>query len=204
MIEKHAVSVLLRSSVGDAAVLLTTFGFTIFRDLTEAIIYGFALGSVIFIHRMSQATAVETHTPLVAEDRADRDPAHSAYDEGQAQNPDVVIYRISGAFFFGAAASIGAVLDRINAHHKLLIVDLTAAPFIDSTAANTLESLAHKAERSGVRVVLTGANADLRRQLYALDIKPPLVGMEQSIKSALEAWQSHGTATPKAHSAAST
>jgi SulP family sulfate permease len=203
MVEKHAVAVLLRSSIGDAAVLLTTFGFTIFRDLTEAIIYGFALGSVIFIHRMSQATAIETDTPLVAEDQADRNQARPAYDEAHAQSPDVVTYRISGAFFFGAAASIGTVLDRINAHHKLLIVDLTAVPFIDSTAANTLESLAQKAARTDVRVTLTGTTQELRRQLVALDIKPPLVHYEQSIQTAMEAWRNE-SATPETHSAAST
>lgn len=197
MVEKHAIAVLLRSSVGDALVLLTTFGFTIFRDLTEAIIYGFALGSVLFIHRMSQATAVETHTPLVAGDMADTAQLRPVYDEAHAQNPDVVIYRISGALFFGAAASIGTVLDRIGAHHRLLIVDLTAVPFVDSTAANMLESLAHKAGRAGVRVVLTGATPALRRQLHAFDVKPPLADFEQSIQTALEGWTSEHSAASK-------
>ncbi len=203
MVEKHAIAVLLRSSVGDAAVLLTTFGFTIFRDLTEAIIYGFALGSVLFIHRMSQATAVDTATPLVADDMADSAQSRPAYDEAHAQNPDIVIYRISGALFFGAAASIGTVLDRINAHHRLLIVDLTAVPFVDSTAANMLESLAHKAGRAGVRVVLTGAAPALRRQLFAFEVRPPLVGFSESIQTAIDDWQSAADASPSHHSAAS-
>ena len=43
-----------------------TFFLTIFRGLTEAIIAGVALGPVLFIHRMSQATAVETDTPFGA------------------------------------------------------------------------------------------------------------------------------------------
>jgi MFS superfamily sulfate permease-like transporter len=42
---------------------MATFLLTIFRDLTEAIVVGFALGSVLFIHRMSQTTAVETRRP---------------------------------------------------------------------------------------------------------------------------------------------
>ena len=75
MIEKPAIAVLVRSGWGDAAVLAATFLLTIFRDLTEAIVVGFALGSVLFIHRMSKATAVETHTPFVGEDVADFDPA---------------------------------------------------------------------------------------------------------------------------------
>ena len=64
MFERDAFLTLLRASRGDAAVLLATFGITLFRGLTEAIVVGFALGSVLFIHRMSQTTALETHVPL--------------------------------------------------------------------------------------------------------------------------------------------
>ena len=55
--------------------LLATFGITLFSGLTEAIVVGFALGSVLFIHRMSQTTALETHVPLVAEDVPDDEAA---------------------------------------------------------------------------------------------------------------------------------
>ena len=68
MFERDAFATLLSASRGDAAVLVVTFGITLFRDLTEAIVVGFALGSVLFIHRMSQTTALETHVPLVAEE----------------------------------------------------------------------------------------------------------------------------------------
>ena len=37
---------------------LVTLGLTLFRDLTEAIVVGFALGAVLFIHRMAQAVEV--------------------------------------------------------------------------------------------------------------------------------------------------
>jgi SulP family sulfate permease len=117
MFERDAFAPLLRASRGDAAVLLATFGITLFRGLTEAIVVGFALGSVLFIHRMSQTTALETHVPLVAEDDVPDDESREAYDETSGQDPSVVVYRISGAFFFGAAASIGAVLERIGDAH---------------------------------------------------------------------------------------
>ena len=68
----------------------------------------------------------------------------------------MVVYRISGAFFFGAAASIGAVLERIGDAHRNLIIDFTAVPFVDSTGARTIEGLAHKAAERGVGVYLTG------------------------------------------------
>ncbi len=185
MIEKHAFATLLRASRGDALVLLATLGLTIFRDLTEAIIVGFALGSVLFIHRMSKTTAVESHRPFVAEDHADNEDGDRHPYEEEAADPDVVVYRIVGAFFFGAAASIGSVLERISDTHKALIIDLAAVPFLDSTAANTIEGLAHKAQRQGVRVILTGVSVSVRRDLTAHEITPPLVEFEPTIDSAL-------------------
>jgi SulP family sulfate permease len=186
MVERNAVATLLRATGGDAAVLLATFGLTIFRSLTEAIVVGFALGSLIFIHRMSRTTAIATHRALVEEDRADGARAdRQRYDETAAKDPNVVVYRITGAFFFGAAASIGSVLDRISATHRALVVDLGGVPFVDSTAANTLESLAHKAARRGVEVVLTSTTHDVRQELFAHGLKPPLVRYERSVETAL-------------------
>ena len=185
MFERDAFATLLRASRGDAAVLLATFGITLFRGLTEGIVVGFALGSVLFIHRMSQTTALETHVPLVAEDDVPDDDSRPAYDETLQQDPTVVVYRISGAFFFGAAASIGTVLERIGDAHRNLIIDLSAVPFVDSTGAKTIEGLAHKAARRGVGVYLTGASAGVRRELAAQGVRPPMVRRAPSIDRAL-------------------
>ncbi len=185
MFERDAFATLLRASRGDAAVLLATFGITLFRGLTEAIVVGFALGSVLFIHRMSQTTALETHVPLVAEEDVPDDKSREAYDETSQQDPSVVVYRISGAFFFGAAASIGAVLERIGDAHRNLIIDFTAVPFVNSTGARTIEGLAHKAAQRGVGVYLTGVSAGVRRELAAQGVRPPLVRKAVSIDQAL-------------------
>jgi len=162
MIEKPAIAILLRSGTGEAAVLGVTFTLTIFRDLTEAILAGFLLGSVLFIHRMSRAAAVTTEMPYVAEDRADR---RTGYDAARVSDPQVVIHHISGALFFGAAASVGSVLDHIGDTHRVLILDLAAVPFLDSTGANLLEGLARKAQRRGVALYLAGALPDVRAAL---------------------------------------
>jgi sulfate permease, SulP family len=186
MVEKQAFGRLLRASPGDAIVLLATFLLTIFRDLTEAIVVGFALGSLLFIHRMSKTTAVDTHVPFVAEDKPDAENGgRTPYDRATANDPEVVVYRISGAFFFGAAAAIGSVLDRISDKHRALIIDFSAVPFVDSTAANTIEGLAHKASRRGVTVFLTGTSSAIRQELLAHEIKPPLVTYAPNAEQAL-------------------
>ncbi len=172
MVEKPAIAALVRAGRGEAAVLAVTFLLTVFRDLTQAIVVGFALGAVLFIHRMGQAAEVR---------------AEAAGEDPRAPDPEVVIYRISGAFFFGAAASIGTVLDRISDTHRAMVLDLTAVPFLDSTGANVIEGLAKKTARRGVRMYLAGANAGVAQALAAHGI--PDIRFVGTVEEALADWR---------------
>ena len=166
MAERHEFALLIRSSRGDATVLLATFLLTIFRDLTEGILVGFALGAALFIHRMAEMTGIEADTPLVTADRADNEGDDRVpYDPHMAVDPDVLVYRISGAFFFGAASTVGTVLDSIADTRKAFVVDFAAVPFLDSTAANAMGRVASKAARQGIRFYVTGASPTVRRAL---------------------------------------
>ncbi|ARP62669.1 sodium-independent anion transporter [Mesorhizobium sp. WSM1497] len=181
MFEKQAFATLLRASRGDALVLMATFLLVIFRDLTEGIVVGFVLGSILFIDRMAKSIAVEADQPLVQEDVAD---STNAYDASEATDADTVVYRISGAFFFGAASTVGTVLDRIADQRRNFILDCSAVPFFDSTAANVIEGAAHKAKRAGVRFIISGAAPQIRRMLITHGVKRPLVTYAASIKDA--------------------
>jgi SulP family sulfate permease len=77
------------------------------------------------------------------------------------------------------------VLHRIADTHRVLVIDFAAVPFLDSTAANTIESLARRAVRRGVTVVLTGAGAEVRTVLMAHGAGPPLVRYEATVELAL-------------------
>jgi len=186
MAEKQEFWTLLRSSWGDATVLLATFLLTVFRDLTEGILVGFALGAVLFIHRMAEATGIEAGLPIAADDRADdANGARVPYDSRLATDPDVVVYRITGAFFFGAASTVGAVLDSIADRHKAFIIDFAAVPLLDSTAANAMHRMALKAKRQGVRLFITGASPAVRRTLLTYGVRPPLAKYRESISRAV-------------------
>jgi SulP family sulfate permease len=150
-------------------------------------VIGFALGSVLFIHRMNRATAVAKDAPLVGRDEADLSRPRGAYDEESAANPNVVIYRITGALLFGATASIGSVLDHIQDSHKVLIVGFSSVPFLDSTGANMIEGLAHNAHRHSVALWLTGASPDIRRVFLTHGLKKAFVRYAPSVEDALKA-----------------
>ena len=169
MIEKHAIAQIVSASRGDALVLGATFIVTLTRDLMEGIITGFVIGAFLFIDRMGKAVAVEA-APL-------RDVPDSAPGAGNFENvgPETVVYRISGAFFFGAAAAVGTVLDRISDRHRNFILDCSAVPLLDSTAANVLEGAVRNAQKKGTRIAIAGASVQARRMLVAHGVKPPRV-----------------------------
>lgn len=182
MAEKHAFAVLLRASRGDAAVLLATFLLVVFRDLTTGILAGFGIGALLFLHRMAQSVEVETGLPLVAEDRADRG---NGFDAALSTDADVAVYRISGAFFFGAAGAVGAALDRIGEHPRAHVIDLAAVPIADSSAAASIAGFARRAERSGAAVFVSGARPAVRRLLHAHGARPPAVRYRATLAEAV-------------------
>jgi SulP family sulfate permease len=188
MAERTAFATLLRTSPGDAVVLLATFGLTVFRGLTEGIVVGFALGALLFIHRMAQHAGVEVHAPPVPEDQADTaGAARLPYDPSIATDPDVAVYRITGAFFFGAAATVGSVLERIADQHRAFVIDFSAVPFIDSTAANTMGGIARKAARHHVVLLISGATPAVRKSLTTHGVSAPTVLYERTVEAAISA-----------------
>jgi len=174
MAEKREFATLIRASRGDALVLLATFLLVVFRDLTEGILVGFGLGTLLFLHRIAQAVAVESPTRIEG-DAADfpADGGRSPYDRDLAMDRDIIVYRISGAFFFGAAAAVSAALDRIGEQPKAYVIDFSAVQMIDSTAAATIEGFARKAHRQGAALYISGATPPIRRSLLAHGVRPP-------------------------------
>jgi sulfate permease, SulP family len=174
MAEKEEFWSLLRSSRGDAAVLLATFLLTIFVDLITGIGVGVVLGALLFLHRMAEAVEVDG-AGLGIEDVADDTADTTRYDAGQATNRDVMVYRISGAFFFGATARVLTALDRVGALPRLFVIDFSEVPVIDFSAAHSLIAFVNKLKRSGTDVAFAAARPGVRRVLDQAGLSPPLV-----------------------------
>ncbi|EKF18936.1 SulP family inorganic anion transporter [Nitratireductor pacificus] len=184
MAEKHQFGALLRSSGGDAAVLLVTFLLVVFRDLTEGILVGFGLGALLFLHRMSEMVRVEHGMASIA-DRPDN--GEQPYAPDIATDDDIVVYRISGAFFFGAASAVAAALDRIGGQPKAYVIDISAVSFLDSTAASTIEGFVRKAGRHGAGLYLVGASQPMHRLLRTHGLHAPQVRFYGSLEEATAA-----------------
>jgi SulP family sulfate permease len=183
MAEKAEFWALLRASRGDALVLLATFCLTIFVDLPTGIAVGVVLGAFLFLHRMAETVEVEGRA-LIAEDQADWENGR-AIDVQAAQDRDVMVFRISGAFFFGATAAVSTVLDRAGAKPKAFILDFRAVPLIDSTAAVTLRGFVKRLSRAGTKVYFVGTKHRVRETLFAAGLAPPLVTYKTDLEPAL-------------------
>ncbi len=180
MAEKEEFWSLLRTSRGDAAVLLATFLLTIFVDLITGIAVGVVLGSLLFLHRMAESVDIQAGG---IEDVADSRDS-TKYDAEAASDRDVVVYRISGAFFFGATAHVLTALERIGQPPRLLILDFTDVPLIDTTAARSLHAFVKKLAKSGTEVCFATVRQNVRHQLAAAGLKPPLMRYAASVSAA--------------------
>jgi sulfate permease, SulP family len=194
MAERHEFIAILTRSRGGALVLLATFLLTVFRDLSEGILVGVALGSFLFMHRMAELVSVESGAPLVELDQADAND-RPAYD-GREGTGDVMVYRIAGPLFFGASTAIATALEQIGRFPKAVILDLSAVPLADSTAAQSLRAFADRGRRHEAELLIAGASPQVQRVLIRVGLKPPLVRYAPSVADARMAARHKGETAP--------
>jgi len=159
MAERHEFVSLLRSSRGDALVVSVTFLLVVFRDLTEGIIVGFALAGLVFIKRMSETAGMQ---------RPEHLPEAPTRD-------DLAVYRMQGPYFFGSAAQVGSILEKIAEAPRAIVLDMSEVPMIDSSGARSFRRLAARARRRGGQLYLVGLPVALRRELETQGVRPPEV-----------------------------
>ena len=184
MIERHAVAAVLRGDRAEAAVMVATFSVTVLRDLTEGIAVGVVMGAVLFMHRMAQMVEVTTHThaPLLAPDQPDEANPRSPY--AGAENHDVIVYRITGPFFFGAASQVASIIEQIETAPRAYVLDLAAVPLTDETGAQALLGFVKKARKAGAQIYFAGASRGVTRRLLRAGLGRGLATYVRSVEEA--------------------
>jgi SulP family sulfate permease len=172
MTEKEEFWTLIVGSRGDAVVLLATFLLTIFVDLVTGIGAGVVIGSLLFLHRMAETVEIRGGPQFVSEDVADE---ASKFDPERATARDVMVYKINGAFFFGATARVTQILERLAASPKVFVLDFSDVPLIDSTGAHSLGAFTARLRRHGTAVYFAATRPEVHRMLTQAGLKPPIV-----------------------------
>ncbi|HEX2667909.1 MAG TPA: SulP family inorganic anion transporter [Gammaproteobacteria bacterium] len=148
---KHFVHMLRRAPRADVAILLVTFGLTVFTDLVVAVNIGVILATLHFMRRMAKSVEVQQQDG--------GDLAHELAAQGlQALPKGVLVYAIEGPFFFGAVENFEQALGASHTDPRLLIIRLKRVPFMDITGLQALEEAVQNLRKRGVRIILCEAN----------------------------------------------
>lgn len=165
---KHFLN-LMHAPAGDRLVLVLTFALTVLVDLTVAIEVGVVLAAILFMHRMAQAVEIETHTHLIDDDLDDINaPLTTAYQGPHALPEGIEAYAINGPFFFGAAARLGEVLERIGRPPKVLILRMGNVPMIDATGVAAMLKFMEQCRSMGTHVILSGVRTQPRTVITSM------------------------------------
>jgi sulfate permease, SulP family len=156
MAEIGAFRIILSGPVGDRAVLLATFLLTVFVDLSVAIAVGMVMAAFLFMHRMAKVVESETNVSLLQEDEDDFAAPNASALYREKLPAGVEVFQLNGPFFFGAAAHFEQALSRAGGRPKILILNMTRVPLIDTTGAAILRKFLASTEARGTRVILAG------------------------------------------------
>ena len=182
MAEKKEFAAILRHSPEDSLVVIATFGLTIFRDLTEGILVGVALGSLFFIRRMAHQMAVDNQMQI---------PQEWDLPDAILHDDRIAVARLNGSFFFGTAADVTSVLERIGDNPQVLIVDFGSVSLCDGSAAHAFAAMAKRLLKSGTTIYLSALRPDVARMLAQVGLAEPEIHLVGDIKEALNQATSH-------------
>jgi SulP family sulfate permease len=150
--EWHHFARLPRWPASDVVVYLITFVLTVFTDLTVAVEVGMVLASILFIRRIAETTKLTS----VDERDLDYDPEHSL--RGKSLPPGVAAFQLQGAFMFGAADRLEAILSRREQRPRVVILGMKRVLALDATGLNRLEDFHHDLQRRGTQLIIAGVH----------------------------------------------
>jgi len=134
----------------DAAVFLTAFALTVLVDLTVAVEIGMVLAAVLFIKRISETTQI-----TAVDETTETEGTHHSL-VGKEVPQGVLVFRMFGAFFFGAVDKLETALQRARQEPEVLILRMRKVLAMDATGLNALEDLHERLRAHGKHLILSG------------------------------------------------
>ncbi|HKD37452.1 MAG TPA: STAS domain-containing protein, partial [Pirellulales bacterium] len=151
---------ILRAPRSDAAVLLATFGLTVFTDLTVGVGVGLVLASLLFMKRMADVSNISAIT---------REFDDGDDELGEMKDPNAVaareipkgveVYEVNGPLFFGVADRLKDTLNTLERPPRVFILRMRRVPAVDASGIHALEEFHAKCHRQGTVLLLSGVHA---------------------------------------------
>ncbi len=153
---KHFKHLLMKSPKADVAVLLVSFGLTVFTDLTIAVGTGLVMASLLFVQHMSAMA----HVDNLHDDHSRADAFSDRVDPVSIAKcpvlPGVAVYEISGPLFFGAADLLKDTLRELSPTTKVFILRLRRVSVVDASGLHALDELHDKCVSRGITLLFAG------------------------------------------------
>ncbi|MEY2552554.1 MAG: sulfate permease, SulP family [Ilumatobacteraceae bacterium] len=160
MVEIHNVRAVLRSTRSDALVLVLTAAATIAFDLIVAVEVGVAVAVLLALRHVARNSGAEVEALALDETVTD-------VEEARLLHEHIVVYRLDGAMFFGAAQRFLTELTAVS-DVKIVILRLSRIQVLDATGAQALGEIVAELESRGITVLLKGMRPQHRRVLEAV------------------------------------
>jgi sulfate permease, SulP family len=157
--EWHQFARLKRWPKSDVAVFLCAFGLTVMVDLPTAVGSSLILASVFLVKRLSETTNVTPEEDVTHANLPGQTPAGKNIPEG------VMVFRIFGAFFFGAADKLETSLRGAGELPEVLILRMRDVLALDATGLDALEDLFEKLQKDKKALILCAPHS---QPLFAL------------------------------------
>lgn len=154
MSERMEFTHILKTKTSDSLVLLVTFLLTVFVDLTTAVEVGLIMAVLLFTKRMSEIMVTVKALPTL-DDRHDKIETHMVTDTHDC--PQISIYNVEGALFFGAAQTFEhTIMQTIDYKPRILLLRMSKVPLMDTTGESHFSSIVEHFERHGGMVLVSG------------------------------------------------
>jgi SulP family sulfate permease len=160
MVEPHNVRAVLRSTRSDAAVLCATATATVAFDLIVAVEIGVAVAALLALAHLARTSEARPE-PAGADDLID------ASEEARLLHAHIVVYRLDGALFFGAAQRFLTELTAVT-DVRVMVLRMSRVQMLDATGAHALGEIVAELEARGITVLLKGARPEHRRIMAAV------------------------------------
>jgi SulP family sulfate permease len=157
--EWHQFARLAKWPKGDAMVFLCAFSLTVAVDLPVAVGASLILASALLVKRLSETTSVVPDEDVTQASSPGQTTAGKNIPDG------VLVFRIFGAFFFGAADKLETSLRGAGELPEVLILRMRDVLALDATGLDALEDLFEKLRKQKKQLILCGPHS---QPLFAL------------------------------------
>jgi SulP family sulfate permease len=143
----------------DTAVFICAFVLTVVVDLPTAVGTSLVLASALLVKRLSEASQVQADEEVTHANAPGQTLAGKVIPDG------VMVFRVFGAFFFGAADKLESSLRRAGQLPDVLILRMRDALALDATGLEALEDLMEKLRKHKKDLILCAPHS---QPLFAL------------------------------------